>query len=264
MLLLPLQGDIEGGAMRGVTIVLSLLLWLPALSLPAQEGGDLMQVVDSIDWLGQAAVRISTGDRTVYIDPYKLKTGSAAELVLVTHCHQDHCSPDDLAKVVGDETVVVVPQDCLPMIEELAPKQTVSLQPGEEALFAGIKVEAVHAYNQVKTSFHPKKNLWVGYILTIDGIRVYHFGDTERIPEMKDHRCDIALVPLGQTYTMESVEDAADAVRDVKAKVAIPIHYGMYEGTEADANRLKELLAGEVEVVIRSSPTALGGELLNK
>jgi L-ascorbate metabolism protein UlaG (beta-lactamase superfamily) len=69
---------------------------------------------------------------------------------------------------------------------------------------------------------------------------------------MKEYRCDIALVPLGQTYTMESVEDAAEAVRDVKAKVAIPIHYGMYEGTEADAVKLKELLAGEVEVVIKS------------
>jgi L-ascorbate metabolism protein UlaG (beta-lactamase superfamily) len=237
---------------RRATIVLSLLLWVLALSLPAQEGGVLMQVVDSIDWLGQAAVRISAGDRAVYIDPYKLKAGSTAELVLVTHCHQDHCSPDDLAKVVGEGTVVVAPQDCLPIIEELTPKQTVSLQPGEEASFAGIKVEAVHAYNQVKTSFHPRKNLWVGYILTIDGVRVYHFGDTERIPEMKEYRCDIALVPLGQTYTMESVEDAVDAVRDVKATVAIPIHYGMYEGTEADAMKLQELLSGEVEVVIKS------------
>jgi L-ascorbate metabolism protein UlaG (beta-lactamase superfamily) len=90
----------------------------------------------------------------------------------------------------------------------------------------------------------------VGYIVEIDGVKVYHAGDTERIPEMKNIDCDIALLPLGQTYTMNSVEEAAEAALDTGAEVAIPIHYGMYEGTKEDAEKFKELLDGKMKVVI--------------
>ncbi len=100
----------------------------------------------------------------------------------------------------------------------------------------------------VAALFHPKHNGWVGYVVTVGGRRIYHAGDTERIPEMKTFSCDIALLPLGQTYTMESVEDAAAAARDVKASMAIPIHFGMYEGTQADAEKFRDLLEGEIDV----------------
>lgn len=102
-----------------------------------------------------------------------------------------------------------------------------------------------------KINYHPKKNKWVGYILTIEDNNVYHAGDTERIPEMKDIVCDIALLPLGQTYTMNSVEDAAEAAIDVKAKIAIPFHYGLYKGTEEDSVKFRKLLKDKVEVVIK-------------
>ncbi|MCK4836639.1 MAG: MBL fold metallo-hydrolase, partial [Candidatus Aminicenantes bacterium] len=96
-----------------------------------------------------------------------------------------------------------------------------------------------------------KENQWVGYILTIDGIRIYHAGDTERIPEMKNFSCDIALLPLGQTYTMNSVKEAAEAAIDVKAKIAIPIHYGLYEGKTQDAVEFQNILKDKIKVIIK-------------
>ncbi|MBM3437493.1 MAG: MBL fold metallo-hydrolase, partial [Bacteroidetes bacterium] len=114
-----------------------------------------------------------------------------------------------------------------------------------------IPFEAVPAYNVVKTKFHPKSNKWLGYILELEGKKIYLAGDTERIPEMKAIACDIALLPLGQTYTMNSVEDAAEAAKDVKAGIVIPIHYGLYEGTQADSARLKKLLEGFAEVILK-------------
>jgi L-ascorbate metabolism protein UlaG (beta-lactamase superfamily) len=84
----------------------------------------------------------------------------------------------------------------------------------------------------------------------MSGRRVWHAGDTERIPEMKTFNADIALVPLGQTYTMGSVQEAAEAVLDSGASIAIPIHYGMYEGSSSDADTFATLLAGRVRVEI--------------
>lgn len=243
---------------RGKALILMVVLgWLVQPLAAQEEGNPIMEMVDRIHWFGQAAVMIETGGsgNNLFIDPYKLAEGSPAAVVLVTHCHQDHCSPDDLAKVVDEQTVLIAPADCMPKLTKLPAKQRLSLQAGEEGTFAGIKVEAVPAYNIKKTKYHPKENGWVGYIVTVDGVRIYHLGDTERIPEMQEISCDIALVPLGQTYTMSSVAEAAAAVRDTQASVAIPIHYGMYEGKPADAEQLKQMLTGEVEVVIQTRPS---------
>jgi len=127
------------------------------------------------------------------------------------------------------------------------------MTPWEKREIKGLAIESVPAYNIQKTRFHPKKNNWLGYIITIDGIRIYHVGDSERIPEMKKLQCDIAFVPLGQTYTMNSVEEAANAVLDVGASIAIPIHYGLYEGTGDDAIEFQKLLNGKVKVIILSA-----------
>ncbi len=125
------------------------------------------------------------------------------------------------------------------------------MNPGDELKLDNIFVDAVRAYN-VGKNYHPKKQNHLGFVITIDGIRIYHAGDTNRIPEMKDIICDIALVPLGQTYTMDSVEEAVEVVKDVKAKIAIPFHYGTYEGSKKDADIFKDLLNGFTEVIIKN------------
>ena len=114
----------------------------------------------------------------------------------------------------------------------------------------GIAIKAVPAYNLTKTDKHPKEKKWVGYVLNFGHVTLYHAGDTERIPEMKNVNCDIILLPLGQTYTMNTINDAVKAVIDTNASVAIPIHFGMYEGKSEDAENFKKLLEEKVEVII--------------
>ena len=105
----------------------------------------------------------------------------------------------------------------------------------------GVKIKAVFAYN-IKKNFHAKGENFVGYLITLDNITYYHTGDTERIPEMKNISCDIIMLPLGQKYTMNSVDEAAEVVSDVKAAVAIPMHWGTHEGTKEDVTLFTKLV----------------------
>jgi len=210
------------------------------------------EMVKNIHWLGQATVKIKAGDKVIYIDPYQIKTKDQADLILVTHGHRDHLSFADIGKVRTEKTTFVAPQDCAKEIKAKFKNPVVVLKPGQSRNVHNILVEAVPAYNVVKTEFHPKSNQWVGYILLLKGVKIYHAGDTERLPEMKTFSCDIALFPLGQTYTMNSVKDAAEAALDVKAKIAIPIHYGLYEGKVEDANQFKKLLKDKIKVIIKT------------
>jgi len=126
----------------------------------------------------------------------------------------------------------------------------IDVVPGQSITVGGINIKTVPAYNTVKND-HPKDKKWVGYVLTLGDLKIYHPGDTNRIPEMKSISCDIAFMPLGQTYTMQNVEEAVAAVIDVKAKIAIPIHYGIYEGDEKNAVLFKQLLNDKVVTVIK-------------
>lgn len=215
-------------------------------TVPGQDS--IHEFVKNIKWYHQAAVKIETGDKVISIDPYKLEKEEPADIVFITHPHGDHLDAEALSKVVTKNTIVVTPYNCSDKINTMIFKQHIEMKPGDVKEIEGLHVESVPAYNITKKDFHPKKSEWNGYIITVDGIKIYHTGDTERIPEMKLIETDIVLLPLGQTYTMNSVEDAANSALDVKAKIAIPIHYGLYEGTMEDAQKFSELLKGKVEV----------------
>ena len=212
------------------------------------------EMLKNVHWLGkQASVKIQAGKKIIYIDPYEIaKKTNDADFVLVTHSHRDHLSPVDIKKVAKADTVFIAPQSCVSSIEAEFNTKVIISEPGMSRRLGEIQIRAVPAYNVVKTKYHPKGNKWVGYILTIDDVKIYHAGDTERIPEMQEFTCDIVMLPLGQKYTMNSVEEAAKAVLDVRAKIAIPIHYGMYEGTVEDAKKFQELLKNRVRVVIQT------------
>ena len=205
------------------------------------------QALARIHWLGHDAYRIiGDQDQIIYIDPFQLNGGEVADLILVTHTHYDHFSPEDIAKIRGARTIVVGPPDCVEKLEG----ETKAVRPGDKITVLGVELEVVPAYNTNK-KFHPKEKNWVGYVLTVAGQRIYHTGDTDRIPEMQTIRTDIALLPVSGTYVM-TAEEAADAALDLKAKVVIPMHYGAgVVGTVDDAHRLKELLAGKVRVEIK-------------
>ncbi len=211
-----------------------------------------MNITDRIHWYGQSAIKIETGELVLWFDPYKIPDGEdKADYIFITHSHFDHLSFEDIEKIVTSKTHFFAPYDCIPKLADAGYKKFTSVEPGtKDEIKNDILVETVPMYNINKTTYHPRGNKWVGYILTIEGLKIYHAGDTERIPEMKEINCDIAFLPLGQTYTMDSVEDAAKAALDTGAKTAIPFHYGLYEGKKEDADRFKELLEGKMDVVI--------------
>jgi len=207
------------------------------------------EMVNNLHWLGQADYRIETAGIVIYIDHTKNAVDKPADVVLITHSHGDHFSTAAIAKVATENTVVIGPADC--KYNGIC-KEFRTLLPGQEyAVNEYINIKAVNAYNVVKSN-HPKSKNWVGYLISSEGVTTYHAGDTERIPEMKTFTCDIALMPLGQTYTMNSVDEAVEATKDVQAKIAIPMHYGLYEGKAADAASYKTKLDGIIEVILKT------------
>lgn len=204
-----------------------------------------MTSTDKLHWLGHDAFRID-GPPVIYFDPYQLGDGlPPADLVLITHDHFDHLSEPDLAKILANGTVVVAPR-------EVAAKANVPVEViavGETRTVMGAKVTAVAAYNTDKT-FHPKGDGKVGFLVTVGGVTYYHAGDTDHIPEMAGLAPDVALLPVSGTYVM-TAEQAAEAARAIKPKVAVPMHYGAIVGSDADAVRFAKLLENSgIQVVI--------------
>jgi L-ascorbate metabolism protein UlaG (beta-lactamase superfamily) len=193
-----------------------------------------------ISWLGHASVMIKTDTIVLYIDPWKIGTASPkADIILLTHDHYDHYSEDDIALLATDTTRIVAP-----MLTEVV---TDVINTGERLELDDIIVEALPAYN-IDKNFHPRANNWVGYVVDICGRRVYHTGDTDRIPEMKGLAVDVALMPVGGTYTM-TADDAGRALSDMIAEHVIPIHYGDIVGSTADAQRLSDISTSTVHIL---------------
>lgn len=218
-------------------IILSSLVAMAAAHAAAIGPEELDRMVQ---WYGQSSLRMELAGKVVWLDPVGVAVTEKADLILITHDHGDHYSPADVKKLSGPSTIVLAGFD--------SPSLT-RIRPGDTKSFGGLTVEAVSAYNAVKKQFHPKSAGYCGFVLSDGAVRLYAAGDTERIPEMKAIRCDVAFLPLGQTYTMNSVAEAAEAALDVKASVAVPIHFGTGEGKEADAQEFARLLEGKVEVV---------------
>lgn len=201
------------------------------------------EMLKHIHWLGHDGFRIDAG-KVIYIDPFKISGGVPADIVLVTHEHFDHCSPEDVAKVQGENTVIVTEKDSAKKLKG----DVRVIAPGGKLTVGGVKIEAVPAYNTNK-QFHPKEKGWLGFIIEVDGVRIYHAGDTDFIPEMAGFKTDIALLPVSGTYVM-TAEEAVEAALSIKPKIAVPMHYGAIVGEENDAERFKKALAGKVEVAI--------------
>jgi len=199
-------------------------------------------MLEHIHWLGHDTFRID-GSSIVYVDPWKLGPGQPqAHAVLVTHDHYDHLSLADIDKVSGPGTVVVGPP-CV--TDKVGRRPAFTAQPGQTVDVGTAKVTAVRAYNinkfkQPGVVYHPRDACHVGYIIDMDGVRIYHAGDTDAIPEMQEVEVDVALLPVGGTYTM-TAEEAVHACTLLKAQVVVPMHFGDIVGSAADARRLEQL-----------------------
>lgn len=200
------------------------------------------KLVQNLHWLGHDSFRLD-GPPVIYFDPWKLPADSpVADLVLVSHEHGDHCSPADVKKISGPDTVVIAN----PTAAAKLPGVRV-LRPGERTTVGDVAVEAVPAYNLTKfrspgNPFHPKAAEHNGYIVTVGGERLYHCGDTDHIPEMSSVKCEVALLAVSGTYVM-TAEEAAGAAQTIKPPMAVPMHWGDQDvvGTLADAERFKKL-----------------------
>ena len=190
----------------------------------------------------QSSIRIDAG-KIIYFDPFRIEKASHdADIIFFTHDHYDHFSPEDYLKVIKESTVFVCP-------ECINSDDAVYMRAGERKNIDGIEIEAVPAYNKLKP-FHPKKNGYLGYIVTIDGIRIYVCGDTDNIPELENISCDIMLVPIGGTYTMDA-KQAASLVNTISPKIVIPTHYGSIVGKKDDADKFTGLVSPDIKVVLK-------------
>lgn len=218
----------------------------------------------NIQWLGHDSFKVSSNGITIFTDPFRLQSGGdKADIILITHEHYDHYSPDDVAKIVRPDTDVVAPHAVADKLAAVARSNTSKLdqrrirevRPGNRLEVKGIPIEVTWAYNLNKfrnpgEPFHPKDPNFVGYIFTVDGKRIYLAGDTDMIPEMSDIDVDIALIPVSGTYVMTAEEAVQAANSAVKSKSYIPMHYNSIVGTEEDAKKFAAgVTRGKVEIL---------------
>ncbi len=207
---------------------------------------------DSIEVLTHSSIRIRAGLGTVYVDPFQMREAPQdAAFILITHDHYDHFSPEDIRKAAGSGCILVVPErmqdkareaeDCVRGIRAVAPGASYEIE--------GLKLETLPAYNALKP-FHPKSAGWVGYVLELDGQRIYVAGDTDATKEATSVKCDIALVPIGGTYTM-NVKKAAELINAIRPACAIPTHYGGIVGSEEDAEAFAAAVKPPIRVEIK-------------
>ena len=204
-----------------------------------------------ITWMGHASFRLAAQDGVVYIDPWKIPPGAPPDgnVVVVSHDHYDHCSPQDVARVAVDGATIVAPPDTAARFADATPAAA-----GETVTVGGITIEAVAAYN-VGKKFHPRARGWIGVVVTLDDTRIYYAGDTDLIEEMSGlEAIEAALLPVGGTYTMTAAE-AAQACERIGCKTAVPYHWGDIVGTAADAQAFAEAVSCCVVNVLQPGQT---------
>ncbi len=210
---------------------------------------DLKEALKNIHWLVHDGFRID-GSTVVQIDPFQISTAKPADLIMISHDHYDHNSPEDLAKIQKKDSVIVTDAASAKKLKG----EIKVVAPGDKLSVKGVAIEVGPAYNTNK-DFHPLSAGMLSFVITLDGVRYYHAGDTDFIPEMKELNVDIAFLPVSGTYVM-TADEAVQAAKAIKPKIAIPMHYGSIVGSEDDAKKFKKSLDGEIEVVILPKETA--------
>jgi L-ascorbate metabolism protein UlaG (beta-lactamase superfamily) len=206
------------------------------------ETGDL-----KITFIGHASLMFAYQGKIIYVDPVGNPSGTAvdyskmpkADIILITHEHGDHLDSKVVSTLRKEQTPIVLTKACA----EKVSGGTI-MKNGDVLTVAGLKVEAVPAYN-IAQKFHPKGS-GNGYVLNFDKTRVYVAGDTENTPEMKElKKIDMAFLPMNLPYTM-TPEMVADAAKAFQPKILYPYHYG-----QTDLNKLVNLLKDSKATEIR-------------
>ncbi len=211
-------------------------------------------IMRNLKRLGHDSFRVD-GPPVIYIDPWKLPAGQPpADIILITHGHSDHCSPDDIAKLSHEGTVVV----SSPSARDKLGSKAKYIKPGESLTLGEVMVRAVPAYNVNKYRspghlFHPPDMQGNGYVIELGGESLYHAGDTDLIPEMAKIQATVALLPVSGTYVM-TAEEAFEAAKMIQAEYFVPMHYGDIVGGEGDAEKFRYLCEAQgIRVAVLST-----------
>lgn len=168
----------------------------------------------------------------IYIDPYMIKEESHdARIVFITHSHHDHCSKEDIDKVINDKTIIFGPKDVCEELKEYYDNIWI-IEANREYLIEDIAFKTFLSYN-TKKGFHRKCNGWVGYLIEIEKVTYCICGDSDITDELKGIKCDVLFVPIGGKYTMDA-KDASYLTNLIKPKLVIPVHYNAIVGTKED------------------------------
>jgi L-ascorbate metabolism protein UlaG (beta-lactamase superfamily) len=213
-------------------------------------------MIDGIHWLGHDTFRLE-GSSVIYLDPFKLPSGAVpADVILVTHDHDHHLSRAAIAALVQPGTILIGPAPVVAAATAMNVEglTLVTIAAGETLTAGTATVTAIPAYTTTKfrapgVPYHPREAGGLGYLVELDGRTIYHAGDSDLIPEMRDVHCDVALLPIGGRSTM-SADEAAAACDLIDAAVAVPMHYGDRAGDRSDAVRFAEESRIPVEILV--------------
>lgn len=204
---------------------------------------DIMKLSDKITRNEHSSIRCDFG-QIIYIDPFNIKTSiHDADLILITHSHYDHFDTDSINNIINKNTILVFPKSMSDKKRIFDNYECVFL----DAYDKYENIEAIPAYNSNKT-FHKKEDNWLGYIINYEGARIYVAGDTDETEDNKNVKCDIALIPIGGTYTFDP-KSAADYVNEIKPQVVIPTHYGSIVGDANDFQAFEKNVNKEIKVL---------------
>ena len=193
----------------------------------------------------QSSIRIND-QKIIYFDPFKIeKESHDADLIFITHDHYDHLDMDSINKIKKDDTIMVIPDS---IKDKVNFKNLITVSPNNTYNILGYQVLTIPSYNLNK-NFHKKEFNYVGYLITINNEKIYISGDTDITKENQEVKCDIALVPIGGTYTMD-YHEASSLINKIKPKTVIPTHYGSIVGTLDDGLKFKNLLDKEIECLL--------------
>lgn len=208
-------------------------------------------MIENVEVLCHSSIKMKNKNIIIYIDPFKIDNDyNDADFIFITHDHYDHYSEEDINKVVNNDTIIVVPDGLITKLMQIGinKDKIIVVEPNKKYSVKGINFETVPAYN-INKKFHPKENGWVGYLINLNNTVYYIAGDTDFTEENRKVKCDVALVPVGGTYTMD-YKEAATLINEIKPQIAVPIHYGSIVGTKQDAINFTQLLNKSIKGII--------------
>lgn len=218
----------------------------------------LVCMQNKITYLGHSSFLFESEDANILFDPsanemientprdlkfaYDPDKAKNIDLILITHEHPGHCDPATVKRIVERTNAsVVAPLKVLDMLD-ISPRLKVEIRVGDTFRMRGASVKVVKAV-------HPQSDYPVGYLVSAGGMSVYHAGDTYIYPGIESNTATVALLPAGGTYTMDDA-DAAQVAKMLKAKYAIPMHYGTHAKVSSDIEMFKKNIGENVRPVV--------------